>query len=289
MADGDLERENGDPAMEEGNLPQSRWDSIMERFDAIPTKYLRTAGAIGLTAIGAIGAMFALRGGDNSTDNYATEYATGYEFSQQTNEDQSTNLERVVIHGRQFYVEKTEDVEGQLGFRFLPFEESSRIRDLDSGNYRVESETSYTPERVQGEFTEDRWADELNLTTNYSSETNVNGLRAEILSQEELRRSVGAPENSQGFSGEDTTRYGIRKMSIFGEEYFYPHVESSETGVGRNLDFYLVPVEGTELKIRNSDGRITIMNNNNIYRPRSPETSASLEENAGQAQTVTGS
>lgn len=251
-------------------------DPIVEKVKNIPSKYLIGTAAIAL--VGA-GTLFALRGRDNSTDNYTGEYATNGVFSQLTNEGYETYPERFVIHGKGFYIEKIDEPqEGELGFRFLPSEETSRFRSLDSGKYRLEAETTYTPQRVEvEEFAVDRWADELNL-----------GLRARILSQDELRRNVGAPENSEGFGGRDVAQYSITTMEIFGEEYFFPLVEPSEIGREGFSDFYLVPRKGGESKT-SPDGELIIINENNIYRPRIPETSASLEESAEQAQTITGS
>ena len=50
------------------------------------------------------------------------------------------------------------------------------------------------------------------------------------------------------------------------KRYFFPHVSDKETGAERKLNFYLIPVDGAKLYIDNSDGSITIENENQVYR-----------------------
>lgn len=196
-------------------------------------------------------------------------HVRGYEFQDRTEKGEPYKLERAVILGEQFYTQRVSPREGELGFIFLPFNETKRVINTGTGDVRLESDKNYIPRRVRVEdYTEDEFADEVDLMVDRSPQ-GIEGVRADILPIEELRRIAQASPGSHGYSvvtTEEDARYGIRTMKILGKEYFFPHVETDETGNPRKLDFYLVPVEGSEIIIRNSDGRITLKNTNNIYR-----------------------
>jgi len=238
----------------------------------------RKAALIGTPALLALAAIgYGISEGVGAARNYmddSGEIATNYEFNVRTGE-QDPDLERVIIHGKEFYARRREAQEGELGFEFLPFEETSRVLDLDSNTSTLDSKTTFVPRRVRllEGYTVDRWADRLDLG---------GSVTAKIPSQEDLRVKSGAPRNSQGFSGQDNVEYGLSTMRIFEERYFFPRVETSQTGRRDAVDFYLVPLDGAQVIIDNSDGGITLENINSVYRA----TVESIEEVFEQTDTA---
>lgn len=194
-------------------------------------------------------------------------HASGYGFRDRTEAEEPYILERAVIFEKEFYIQEVSGREGELPFIFLPFNETRRRIDADTGRLRLESDKNYIPRKVRI-GSNNRLASEVDLMM-YRSPEGIKGVRADILSLEELRRRVGVSKNNYGFSGVTTeldAEYKIRTMSILGVEYFFPHVKTNETGE-QDLDFHLIPVKGSEIIIQNSDGMITLRNPGNIYRP----------------------
>ena len=215
-------------------------------------------------------------------------HVNDYEFGNLTEAENPYILERVVIFGKEFYAQRVSAREGELPFIFLPFDETRRITDLDTGIERLESDENYIPRKVRIE-SENRLAREVDIMMGRSPE-GIKGVSADILSLRELRRRVGASRDSHGFSGvttEQDATYKIGEMNIFGVTYFFPHVETSKTGEEGKLDFYLIPRAGTEIIIQNPDGEITLRNPGNIYRPISILGNESEEEiSASQVEIV---
>ncbi len=224
--------------------------------------------------------------------NFPEWHGRDYEFQNRTEAEEPYRLERAAIFGKEFYVQRVSGREGELPFIFLPFDKTRRVINTNTNRVRLESDENYIPRRVRVEdYTEDQWADELDLVTTYSPETGIEGIRADILSLDELRRRAGASRNSPGFSEVTTerdARYGIMRVNFFDEAFFFPHVEIGKEKNPRALDFYLVPVEGSEIVIRNSDGRITIRNENNIYRAILLQNEGEREESPSQTERIRG-
>ena len=224
------------------------------------------AGLVVTLSLGTLGLRSC--GGDNSQSADFPTYASGVEFEKRTGEDFEKGLERQIFYGEDFYIEKTEQINGQLGLRFIPFDGSRRVRDLDSGEETLEHNNACVYTRVESERdTEDGLANEVTLSTQYSPETMIGGVRAKITSLNDLRNQAGANPRTPGFNGRDEVEYSLDQVEIFGEKYFFPHVEP-----GRVIDSgcpvnYLIPSKGGQVVIDNATGAITLRNPNEIYGP----------------------
>jgi len=186
-------------------------------------------------------------------------------------------MERVILYDKEFYVRESDKKETGLPFEFLPFNEVSRIIDLNARNPRkrvkLESEVSYIPIKVEKAKNSGNYIDIVNLSPNDNTDLNIKGIKSNI------RRSASRPVNA--FSTRKTEGdacYGIKKATIFGEEYFFPHVETSRTDKQDKLDFYLIPVKGAKIKIKNSNGNVSIINNDQVYRPLEKSVIKAREE-----------
>ena len=194
-------------------------------------------------------------------------HVSGSEFGYLTEAENPYSLERQVIFNREFYIQRVSVMGEELPFIFLPFNKTRSITNLDTGKERLESNENYIPRKVRIE-SENRLAREVDLMMERSPE-GIKGVKADILSLEELRKRVGASRNSSGFNGittEQDAKYRIGEVNILGVNYFYPHVETEKTGEDEALDFYIIPRTGTELIIH-PGGMITLRNPGNIYRP----------------------
>ena len=213
---------------------------------------------------------------EKQTGGFPEGHIIGYDFAEKTHSDTPYKLERVVIHGKQFYsqeADSTEKREGALPFVFVPFDKATREIDLDSGKMRLIAGEKYMPVRVElDKDTEDRWADQVQL-----SRTGPRRVKANVL----RRKNEGDRYGSSFVTTENNAPYNIRTIEILGEKYFFPHTgrKSSE----KELSFYLIPVEGAKLRIRNSDGSITIRNEDQVYIPVSVESLPEVEAKAGKS------
>ncbi len=217
-----------------------------------------------------------------------------YEFKDKEQTKDPYKLERVILYENQFYAQIRDEKEGTeetLPFVFMPFDKIVREIDLDSGELVLKSKENYVPIKVKVEkYTVDEWADEVALMKETSRKTGIRGVKANIL-REINERSI------YGFSlitTEADATYAIKTTKILGNRYFFPHVSDTNTNEEEKLNFYLIPVKGAKLKIRNSDGGITIRNPNQVYRPvlvKDKEKPKKLEEEitSGQVQEILGS
>ena len=197
----------------------------------------------------------------SSSSSFPEGHVTGYDFAEKSQSDNPYKLERVVLYGNEFHVQSVEPRENTLDFEFLPFDNITRKIDLDSGEITLDSDTRYIPVKVEGDYEEDKWADRMKLRVSASDKTGVRGVSADI---EKID-----PQAEYGYSvvkTQEGAKYVIKTMEIRGKRYFFPHVSDKETGAERKLNFYLIPVDGTKLYIDNSDGSITIENENQVYR-----------------------
>lgn len=176
------------------------------------------------------------------------------------------NLEEQVLYNQKYYLQEAEKEQGKLPFIFYPFNKVQKILDLDSNEIQLDSKEEYFPTRVEVTTgTKDIWADEILLMSENSKLTGVKGIRANIISSQELENI-----DNYGYkiiTTEDDASYSIKTIDILGEEYFFPHVADSKNLEQKKLPFYLIPVKGAKIKIDNICGNITIRNENNIYRP----------------------
>ena len=182
------------------------------------------------------------------------------------------SLEEQVLYNQRYYLQKAEaEEQGKLPFVFYPFDKVQRVLDLDSNEITLDSKERYLPMRVEiATGTKDKWADEILLMSENSQLTSVKGVKANIISAEELEKITDNSKDNYGYkviTTEDDASYFIKTISILGEEYFFPHVADSKNSEQGILPFYLIPVKGAKIKIDNVCGNITIRNENNIYRP----------------------
>lgn len=251
------------------NKRQSLYDKVGGKGSGWNTE-ISPKGLAGLAMMGIVaGTGF---GCANMRTNQ-TDLVYNFDFKNQTQNDSRYKIERVVLHGKEFYVKKREvKNETELPFELLPFDKTSRIIDLNAIDPRkrvkLESEESYISKRVEGiNGKENNYADALILNPNDNSQYKIKGIKSNV-----KKTDIGSLTNAE-FNGssikktEQNACYGIRKTTILGEKYFFPHVEEIKTNSNNKLNFYFIPVKGAKLKIRNSDGRISIENNDKIYRP----------------------
>ena len=197
----------------------------------------------------------------SNSSSFPEGHVTGYDFAEKSQSDNPYKLERVILYGDEFHVQVAEPRENTLDFEFLPFDKITRKIDLDSGKITLNSDTRYVPVKVEGDYEEDKWADRMKLRVSASDKTGVRGVSAEI---EKID-----PQAEYGYSvvkTQEGAQYVIKTMEIRGKRYFFPHVSDKETDAERKLNFYLIPVDGAKLYIDNSDGSITIENENQVYR-----------------------
>lgn len=221
------------------------------------------AGSIALGASGCAGTI---------PRSFPEGHAHGYDFRDRTQTEVPYKLERAVIHGQQYYIRCTEKKEGQLPWEISYVTDVTRVLDLNSNTLEeLKSEYEFVPTKVRVDPSiPDSWANAVILRPSYSQETGVRGIRAHILTQEQLRRREGVSRKNYGWSGvtsEEDAKYGIRTANICRKRHFLPHVEASKMHDHARLPFYPILENEGKLEIEEYDGQITIRNTSNIYRP----------------------
>ena len=200
-------------------------------------------------------------------------HVRNYEFPERTQSDIPYSLERVVIHGQDYYMRKTntDSSTTQLPFAISRVGENNLSLDLDSSRTELIPQREYIPVlvRLDGDDStrQDNFADRVVLNAGYSRGTEIQGVRARIVSPEELkkRENAGGRYGWSARTTEQDARYGIITMRINGEEFFFPHVSTQKIDEF-TLPFYLVPEKQAQIMI-DGDGIIRIQNRNNIFRP----------------------
>lgn len=180
-------------------------------------------------------------------------------------------LEEQILYGERYYFQKIENpLPETLPLKIWRFNDVTRELDLDTSEPTLISEKDYVPKRVEvKKYTEDKWADEIELTTK-----GPYGIRANITCLQQLKLKAEDSKNKYGFkviTTEDDASFAIRTMKIFDEVYFFPHVANSKINEKEKLSFYIIPEKKGKIKIKHSCGNITIRNKNNIYRPELTE------------------
>ena len=196
-------------------------------------------------------------------------------FSKRDQTENEYTMQKVILYNTPFWVKKTNNqTNTTLPLEFLTFEESSRIIDLKTGEIDRTSKNVYVPtKRSNGE----EYTDGIKLRVTYSPEANVAGvsakpenvkpLTAEITPQEEIEKRDKVQKNPYGyafFTTEKDVRYTIKTVNILGEEYFFPHI-NPEKASENQLNFSLIPVKGSKIKIDNNTGQISIINLDSVY------------------------
>ncbi len=196
-----------------------------------------------------------------------------FNFTNQTQNDSLYNIERIMLHGKEFYarVRKVND-NTELPFELLPFDKVSRIIDLDANNptkrTKLESEESYIPKNAEAPGTTNNYVDILVLDRNNNPQYKIKGIRSNVKKTDVSSLTDSEFNGSSIKKTEQDACYGIRKATIFGNEYFFPHVAESKVEDKGKLDFYLIPVEGSNIRIKNATGEVSIENDDRIYRPQ---------------------
>ena len=150
----------------------------------------------------------------------------------------------VKIHGEKFLVMKTDTLEGRLPFNIThcQYKKGKLIPDI-----------FYTPKQVRINYgLKDQLVDEV--------EFNGENPHSTIPQMAINERTFTEVFNSRG----------VRKVNIFGEDYFYPYVSFEEEKEVGKLYFYLIPVKGHSRKATKY-GNLIIRNENKIYRPIKPK------------------
>lgn len=185
-----------------------------------------------------------------ATRRFPKGHISGYDFKSRDQSGTPYKLERLNIHGREYYAQelsKGNQSQDTLPFVFLPFDKVQRVIDLDTKRVHLESEEEYIPKA------------ELNQVA--LEKKGAYGISADI------DRETTNPKGSSKVTTEDAAKFRIRTINILGERYFFPQVEEEKINEKNRLPFYLIPVKGSKFKISNSNGEITIENPNKIYYP----------------------
>ena len=245
----------------------------MKAYDTLKEILTTEVNPKGLAGLAMAGVMAGTGFGCTNMRTNQIDIAYNFDFKNQTQSDSRYKIERVILHGEEFYV-RTREVnnETELPFEFLPFDKISRVIDLDAINPRkrvkLESEESYIPKKAEAPGTINNYVDILVLDRNDAPEYKINGIKSNIRKTDINLLGNADFNGSSVKTTEQDACYGIRKTTIFGEEYFFPHVERSQTGKKGQLDFYIVPVKGTDVRIKNMDGKVSIENDDRVYRPQ---------------------
>lgn len=190
----------------------------------------------------------------------------GVKYKTMTQETIPYKLEEQILYQDREYFEETNGISSCLPMRIKRFVDTTKWIDMNSKKVELKSDKIYIPYKVESKkFTKDKWIDEVELTG-----IGPFGIRAEIETIEELSKLAGEDKNIFGYNvitTEEGASFGIRTIKIFGEEYFFPRVENKKLNENGKLDYYLIPVEGSKVGIKNSCGNVYIRNENNVYRP----------------------
>ncbi len=200
-------------------------------------------------------------------------------------------LEEQVLYGVGYYLQERKDTPETLPFAFLPFNKVIRVIDLDSNKIALDSEEKYVPRKVkiEGGATQEGYVDQINIRATDSKKTGVKGIKANIISLEELREMADISEDGYGFkviTTEDGASFAIKTKQILGEGYFFPHVSEKETDEKGKLPFYLIPIKGAKIKMQNSCGNLSIFNKNSVYRPELVKEDEIVKGRLGPGQTT---
>lgn len=219
-------------------------------------------------------------------DNYAYDY----KFKNETQDNVPYKLEKVILHGKEFYVQgKNINNQEQLPFVFLPFDKIERVIDLNAKSskdrVKLESSEKYMPQLVIKEGQRDNYVDILVFRKDDNNKRRISRIRSNIRGVDPNKLCQTQFNGSSILETEQDASYGIRKARIFGEEYFFPHVAESQADQTDRLNFYLVPVKGAKLKIKHSDGTISLENENKVYRPLKVLKTKTLETEPQNAKT----
>jgi len=228
----------------------------------------------GLVGILGAGIIVLGIGGCASTRTYQKGQVHGYNFENQTQDSSPYKEERIILHGQEFYIQKRETKNPtELSFEFLPFDKVSRVIDLDTNipNKRVklESEEYYIPKKAESPGTINNYVDILILDKNDWPKYKIKGIKSNVRKTDVNSLCQTQFNGSSVIKTEQNADYGIRKATILGKEYFFPHVEKNKTNK-KKLNFYLVPVKGAKIRIKNKTGEVSIENDDKVYRPQMP-------------------
>lgn len=190
----------------------------------------------------------------------------GVDYKTMTQEAVPYRLEEQILYGDRQYFEQTNNLTNCLPMAIKRFVDITREMDLDSGKVELKTDKTYIPKKVElTNFTKDKWADEIALTG-----VGPFGIKADVETIEELSGIAEVDKNIFGYkivTTEEGASFAIRTMKILGNEYFFPMVENSKLNDKEKLNYYLIPVKGAKIKIKNTCGNVYIRNENNIYRP----------------------
>jgi len=196
-------------------------------------------------------------------------HISNVKYSTLTQEKVPYKLEEQVIYNDRQYFCKKEKTPETLPIVILRYEDVTRELDLNSGKIRLQAKKKYIPRLDEGNYLKDKWTDWVVLRTD-----NPYGVRAYMLSSEQLKNLAKGSKNDYGYSvvtTDEGASFAIKTIKILGEEYFFPHVEKTETNKKGKLNYYLIPVKGAKIRIDNKCGNLSIYNENKVYRPIDPE------------------
>ncbi|MFH1152015.1 MAG: hypothetical protein ABIJ14_02680 [Nanoarchaeota archaeon] len=267
------------------------YDTIKNIYGTIKDIATTEASPKGLTGLLSVGVIACGAAGCATTHPHQNNYLHDYEFGDETQDNTQYKLERIILHGKEFYVQAINNKDQEkLPFIFLPFDKIERVINL-SAKYpqervKLESKEKYIPEKVKGIGTKDNYVDMLRLSEKDNKQRKIRGIQSNIKKIDTSKLCDSQFNGSSKLETEQDVPYGIRRMKIFGEEYFFPHVAEENIQEDR-LNFYLVPLKGSKLRINHSNKKITLENENKIYRPLKIKKMTTSEKREVITQTPT--
>ncbi len=185
----------------------------------------------------------------------------GVKYQALTQDIAPYKLEEQVPYGDRQYFEKTNNLPNCLPIVIKRFADITRQINLDSGKVELKSESIYIPKRVWNSK-KNKWASKITLRTDgpYRTKAFMSELGTKISENEFAYNALTTEEDAS---------FALPTAKILDKEYFFIYVEDSETNENGKLNYYMVPIKGAKLDIKNICGNLYI--EGKIYRGTDPK------------------
>lgn len=201
----------------------------------------------------------------------------GVKYQALTQDIAPHKLEEQVIYGDRQYFEKTNKLPNCLPMVIKRFADITRKIDLKTGEIELESESIYIPKRVWNQK-KNKWASKITLRTDGPYKTKA------FISESEEKIS----ENEFAYNAlttEEDASFALPTAKMLDKEYFLIYVEDSKTNENGKLNYYMVPIKGAKLDIKNICGNLYI--EGEIYRGTDPKTFPDLFKEGKSVSEIT--
>jgi hypothetical protein len=211
-----------------------------------------SAGLVGCTNSGLItDPTYSRKSSEYSTPESQKEMGLG----KVTNRDAKYTLERLVIGGEEYDVNKNAFAQG----RELPFymirKQDSHIQLNEAGKTTTSTaEFMYIPKQVV--------VNGLPAHTAKFRTDGPYGIKASLTDHKSKEVGVGLIRET-----EKDIQFKIKVVKINGEEWYLPQAPAREEKDQNALPFYMIPVQGTTVDIARADGAVTLISSRGIFHP----------------------